>query len=542
MQLVFGDYVLDRERRELRRGSEQIALEPQVFDVLTHLVQNRDRVVTKDDLIASVWEGRIVSDSTLTSRINAARRAVGDRGDRQAIIKTYARKGFRFVGDVRIGGDGDRSSGPAEQGEIAPAAALPHADASVEDEGRRLGAALKWGGRPSVAVLPFSNLSGDPEQEYFSDGITEDIITALSRHRSLAVITRNGNFASKGAGGDLRQAGLTLGAEYLVEGSVRKAGERVRISTQLVETEGGRQLWAERYDRDLQNLFALQDEITTTIAARIEPEVGLAERLRVERKAVPALHAWDFFRLGTKHFYKSTPADNLEAQRLFRRAIELDPNLAEAYGYLSYAVVLSMVYFDAEPNEERLAEAVAIGSKGVELDDQDGLIRFMYGRALLATKAYGDALAELETAVELNPCLAVGYCGLGDSLAYEGRITEAIPYFQKAIELSPYDPLRWAFYSYRALAHIFAQDFELASDWAQKATRVPNAHYWAFAHRVSALGHLDRPEDLHAATNELLQRKPDFSCSFALKRLFYVKNPDQLELYIEGLRRARIPE
>jgi TolB-like protein/DNA-binding winged helix-turn-helix (wHTH) protein len=542
VQLVFGDYVLDRERRELRRGSEQIALEPQVFDVLIHLAQHRDRVVTKDDLIASVWAGRIVSDSTLTSRVNAARKAVGDRGDRQAVIKTYARKGFRFVGEVRIGGDGDGRSGPAERGESAAAAAIPPADASVADQGRRPGAALRWGGRPSVAVLPFSNLSGDPEQEYFSDGITEDIITALSRHRSLAVITRNGNFASKGAGGDLRQAGLTLGAEYLVEGSVRKAGERVRITTQLVETEGGRQLWAERYDRDLHNLFALQDEITTTIAARIEPEVGLAERLRVERKAVPALHAWDFFRLGTKHFYKSTPADNLEAQRLFRRAIELDPDLAEAYGYLSYAIVLSMVYFEAEPTEERLAEAVVIGRKGVELDDQDGLIRFMYGRALLATKAYGDALAELETAVELNPCLALSYCGLGDSLACEGRITEAIPYFQKAIELSPYDPLRWAFYSYRALAHIFAQDFALASDWAQKATRVPNAHYWAFAHRVSALGHLDRPEDLQAATSELLQRKPDFSCGFALKRLFYVKNPDQLELYVAGLRRAGIPE
>ena len=542
MQLVFGDYVLDRERRELSRGSEQIALEPQVLDVLIHLVQNRDRVVTKDDLIACVWDGRIVSDSTLTSRVNAARRAVGDSGDRQEVIKTYARRGFRFLGAVQIAGDGDGSSGPVERGEIAPAAALPQADASVADEGRRPDAALKWGGRPSVAVLPFSNLSGDSEQEYFTDGITEDIITALSRHRSLAVITRNGNFASQSAGGDLRQAGLTLGVEYLVEGSVRKAGERVRITTQLVETEGGRQLWAERYDRDLQNLFALQDEITTTIAARIEPEVGAAERLRVERKAVPALHAWDFFRLGTKHFYKSTPADNLEAQRLFRRALEIDPNLAEAYGYLSYATVLSMVYFEAELNEERLAEAVVIGRKGVELDDQDGLIRFMYGRALLATKAYGDALAELETAVELNPCLAVSYCGLGDSLAYEGRITEAIPYFQKAIELSPYDPLRWAFYAYRALAHIFAQEFELASDWAQKATRVPNAHYWAFAHRVSALGYLDRPKELHTATNELLQRKPDFSCSFALKRLFYVKSRDQLELYIEGLRRAGIPE
>src|SRR5262249_46321656 len=247
------------------------------------------------------------------------------------------------------------------------------------------------------------------------------------------------------------------------------------------------------------------------------------------------------FRLGTKHFYKSTAADNLEAQRLFRRAIELDPSLAEAYGYLSYSIVLSMVYFDAEPSEERLNEAVAIGRKGVEHDDQDGLIRFMYGRALLAQKAYEHALAELLTAVDLNPCLAITYCGLGDSLTYEGRISEAIPYFQKAIDLSPYDPLRWAFRSYRALAHIFAREFELAFDWAQKATRVPNAHYWAFAHRVSALGHLERSEELRVATRELLQRKPDFSCSFARKQLFYVKRADQLELYVEGLRKAGMP-
>ncbi len=545
MQLAFGDYVLDGARRELRRGSEQIALEPQVFDVLLYLVQNRERLVTKDDLIAAVWNGRIVSESTLTSRIAAARKTIGDSGEQQALIKTYARKGFRFVGEVRTSREGDGGAGPPAQTQTVPAAPLLGADPdTAADQARRpasSGAALKWGGRPAVAVLPFNNLSGDPEQEYFSDGITEDIITALSKYRSLAVIARNSSFAFKGAGGDVRQVGLTFGSEYLVEGSVRKIGQRIRITTQLVETESGRQLWAERYDRDLQDLFALQDEITTTIAARIEPEVSAAERLRVERKAVPALHAWDMFRLGTKHFYKSTAADNLEAQRLFRRAIELDPNLADAYGYLSYAIVLSMMYFEAEPNEARLTEAIAIGRKGVELDDQDGLIRFMYGRALLAGKAYGDALAELETAVELNPCLAVSYCGLGDSLAYEGRISEAIPYFQRAIELSPYDPLRWAFYSYGALAHIFAREFELACEWAQRATRVPNAHYWAFAHRVAALGHLEYSEDLRVAIGELLQRKPDFTCSFARKRLFYVKNPDQLELYLDGLGKAGIP-
>jgi TolB-like protein/Tfp pilus assembly protein PilF len=531
LQLAFGDFVLDPDRRELRQGSSQIAMEPQVFDVLLHLIRNRDKVVTRDDLIEAVWNGRIVSESTLTSRVNAARKAVADSGVQQALIKTYPRRGFRFVADVRA----IDAASPETTSEAAAG------NAHKKEAAVGPGPGADWGGRPSIAVLPFKNLSADVEQDYFSDGITEDIITALSKYRSLVIIARNSSFAFKEAGDDVRQVGLTLGTDYMVEGSVRKIGHRVRITAQLVETEGGRQLWAERYDRDLEDLFALQDEITTTIAARVEPEIGAADRLRAERKAVPALHAWDFFRLGTKHFYKSTSADNLEAQRLLRRAIELDPNLAEAYGYLCYALVLSMIYFDSEPNEEQLDEAIAVGRKAVELDDKDGLLRFMYGRALLARRAYADALAELETAVELNPSLAVAYCGLGDSLAYEGRISEAIPYFQKAIDLSPHDPLRWAFCSYRALAHIFAREFESANEWALRATRVPNAHYWAFAHRVSALGHLERPDERATAVTDLLQRKPDFSRSFARKRLFYLKDPSQLDLYLEGLKRAGIP-
>jgi TolB-like protein/Tfp pilus assembly protein PilF len=538
LQLAFGEYVLDPDRRELKRGPNQIAMEPQVFDVLMYLIRNRDRVVTKDDLIEAVWNGRIVSESTLTSRVNAARKAVADSGEQQALIKTYPRRGFRFVADVQAV---DGVSPEKAHREMAGAPVANESVANTHAQPIGSGSGVDWGGRPSIAVLPFKNLSGDPEQDYFSDGLTEDIIAALSKYRSLVIIARNSSFAFREAGGDIRQVGLTLGTDYLVEGSVRKLGPRVRITARLVETESGRQLWAERYDRDLQDLFSLQDEITTTIAARVEPEIGAADRLRAERKAIPALHAWDFFRLGTKHFYKATAADNLEAQRLLRRAIELDPNLAEAYGYLCYALVLSMIYFDAEPNDEQLNEAIAIGRKAVELDDKDGLLRFMYGRALLARRAYGDAIAELETAVQLNPSLAVTYCGLGDSLAYEGRISEAIPYFQKAIDLSPHDPLRWAFYSYRALAHIFAREFESANEWAVRATRVPNAHYWAFAHRVSALGHLERPDEQATGVNDLLQRKPDFSCSFARKRLFYLKDPDQLELYLEGLRRAGIP-
>ena len=530
MQFVFAGCVLDGDKREFTRHSEPIAMEPQVFDLLLFLLQNRDRVVSRDDLITAVWNGRIVSESTLSTRITAARKAIGDTGEDQILIKTYPRKGIRFVGDLQMVGVSRPDE--QEQGPAAPSSSVQRVST----------APIEWGGRPSVAVLPFNNLSDDAEQDYFSDGITEDIITALSKYRSLAVIARNSSFAFKGAGGDTRSAGLTLGADYLVDGSVRKAADRVRVTTQLVETETGRQLWAERYDRDLKELFALQDEITTAIAGRIEPEVGAAERMRAERKAVPALHAWDFFRLGTKHFYKSTPADNREAQRLFRRAIELDPNLAEAYGFLSYAIVVSMTYFDNEPSEDILQEALAAGRKAVELDEQDALMRFTYGRALLAAKAYGDAIAELEIAIDLNPYLAPNYCGLGDSLAYEGRFDEAIPYFRKAIELSPHDPLRWAFYSYGALAHIFAQQFDVAAEWAYKATRVPNAHYWPFAHRVSALGHLQNQDDLPTAKADLLQRKPDFSCAFARRRLFYVRDSAQLDLYVQGLRQAGIKD
>lgn len=518
---LFEGHSLDVERRELRLGSEQVALEPQVFDLLAYLVQNRDRVLTKDDLIAAVWGGRIVSESTLTSRINAVRKAVGDTGGEQRLVRTYARKGIRFIGEVREAPD------PPQVERGAPSAL-------AQPQNTR--------GKPCIAVLPFDNLSADPEQEYFSDGITEDIIAALSKHRSLLVIARSSAFSLKRNDRDVRRIGTDLGANYIVQGSVRRIGPQVRITAQLVETEGGQHIWMEQYDRGLQEIFEVQDAITAAIAARLEPEIGNAERARVDRKSPQIFDAWDFFRLGTKHFYKSTADDNREAQRLFRRAIDLDPTLAEAHGFLSYSIVLSMIYFDAEPDDGLLDEAVAIARKGAEIDDRDASIRFMYGRALLARGSHREALAELEIAASLNPNLAVIYCGLGDSLAYEGRVSEAIPYFQRAIELSPHDPLRWAFYSYRALAHMFAREFELAEDWARKATRVPNCHYWGFSHRVAALGYLQRADELDEALTELRNINPDVTCKMVQRRLFYLKNPSQVALYIEGLRQAGVPE
>jgi TolB-like protein len=278
MQFHFGNHVLDVGRRELRHGSEPIAVEPQVFDLLLYLLQNRDRVASKDDLIASIWGGRIVSASTLTSRIKSARNAVGDSGRDQKLIRTIARKGFRFVGAVSIQEDGAE---PAFGNRKPP---------YIHEQSRP---ALSPPDRPTIAVLPFVNMSGDPDQAYFSDGISEDIITALSKLRWFFVIARNSSFIFKGRAVHMKQVAEELGVGYVVEGSVRKDGDRVRITTQLSDAATGTQIWAERYDRDLVDVFAVQDEITEAIVAAIEPQLYAAENFRANRKPPDNMDAWD---------------------------------------------------------------------------------------------------------------------------------------------------------------------------------------------------------------------------------------------------------
>jgi adenylate cyclase len=538
-RVIFGGYRFDRSTGRLWSGKREVRLTPKATAVLGALVTRAGELVTKEDLLRSVWRDTAVSDDALTSCVQELRKALADNAKQPRFIETRHRRGYRFIARVS---EATSKEPKADSRSLSRTPKDRWTDLNPDAAGpAKTGAGLsEIRGRPTVAVLPFNNVSGHTDQEYFTEGITEDIITALSKHRSLLVIARTSTFAFKGRSIDARPAGMDLGADYVVEGSVDKSGQRLRIRARLIEGDVGRQVWAERYDRKLEDVFDVQDEITTAIAARIEPEVGSVERLRAERKSPEAFRAWDFFHLGMKHFYKSTVEDNVEAQRLLRCAIELDPTLAQAHAWLSYAIVLSMIYFDADPDDQRLDVAVMLAKKGVELDDQDAVTHFGYGRALLARKAYEDALAELESAAELNPTLAIAYCGLGDSLAYEGRIEEAIPYFEKAISLSPYDPHRWAFYSYRALAHLFAGQFGHALDWAQKAIRVPNCHYWPFAHRVSALGHLQQVDATRAAKAELLQRKPEFSCAFARRRLFFIKNPAHLELYIEGLLKAGI--
>jgi adenylate cyclase len=537
-EVTFGRYRFVPATGRLFSGKQEVRLTPKAAAVLSTLMAHRGQPVTRDQLFASVWRDTAVSDDALTSCIKELRRAFGDDSKRPHVIETRHRRDYRFMQDIA------ESGGPLPAG--APNSPTPARVSSAAARVAPVRAApdttARIAGRPIIAVLPFDNMSGDPAQDYFSDGMTEDIVTALAKHRSMLVVARSSTCAFRGHGTDVREVGVKLAADYVVEGSVANLGGRLRVNVRLVETQDGRHVWAERYDRTVERLFDVQDEITAAIAARIEPEVATAERRRVETRQPPQLGAWDLFHLGHKHFYLFANADNEEAQRLFRRAIDVDPTFAAAYAWLSCAMVLGMLYFDVEPDDTVMDEAIALARRGVELDDQDALTHCAYGRALLTRGTCADALAEFEAALQLNPHLAVVYCGLGDSLAYEGRFADAIPLFEKAINLSPYDPQRWAFYSYRALAHLFAGEFCAAFDWSTRATRVPNCHYWPFAHRVSALGHLQDAEGLERARSELLRRKPEFSCAFAERRLFYVKNAAHLERYLDGLRKAGLPE
>jgi TolB-like protein len=278
-------------------------------------VQNRERVVSKDDLIASVWGGRIVSDSTLTSRINAARKALGDSGGEQKLIRTVPRKGLRFVGTVLAQADG-----------IEPAHATGLPGDEIREPARP---ALPLPDRPAIAVLPFVNMSGDPEQEYFSDGISEDIITALSKLRWFFVIARNSSFIYKGKAVHMKQVAEELGVGYVVEGSVRKGGDRVRITAQLNDVATGSHLWAERYDRGLADVFAVQDEITEAIVAAIEPQLYAAENFRAQRKPPDSLDAWDLVMRALSHYWRVTRQDNVVAQALLEKATAIDPNYGQ---------------------------------------------------------------------------------------------------------------------------------------------------------------------------------------------------------------------
>jgi TolB-like protein len=517
LQFFFDDHRLDTDRRELHRGSEAIAMEPQVFDLLIYLVENRDRVVSKDDLIASIWSGRSVSDSTLTSRINAARKAVGDSGEEQRLIRTVARKGLRFVAEVRTqilvadnvqGGDFQESSRPA----------LPLPD------------------KPAIAVLPFTNMTGDPQQEYFSDGISEDIITALSRLRWFFVIARNSSFVYKGKAVHIKQVAEELGVGYVVEGSVRRSGDRVRITAQLNDVATGSHLWAERYDRDLADVFAVQDEITDAIVTAIEPQLYAAENFRARRKPPDSMDAWDLVMRALSHYWRVTRQDNVVAQALLEKATAIDPYYGQAHGVLAASHTFGAhMGWDDMARVTPIAERAA--AKAIEADGEDPWAHYALGCVYLFARRFEDSLAAFETALQLNPnfSLAQGYYGL--TLAYAGRWKDADLAARRALRLSPRDPFSAIYCGVNSYAQFVGRNYAEAMRLAREGIRQRSD--FVGAHRVltAAAGMAGEREIAAAALKELCRAQPNISLAWIAREMPIMLDSDR-EHYLEGFRRA----
>ena len=299
--------------------------------------------------------------------------------------------------------------------------------------------------KPSIAVLAFDNLSGDPDQEYFADGVADDIITALSKFRWFFVIARNSSFSYKGTSVDLTQVARELGVRFVIEGSVRKAGSRVRINAELIEGTTGNHVWAERYDRELTDIFELQDEMTETIVGAIEPELASIVRTHARQKPTDNLDAWDHHQRGLWHLWKFTNDDSDEAEVHFRHAIALDAGFGPAHAGLAVLLHYRMLFDITDSPDEDLQEALLAGERAIAEDGQDPFAHFALGRVQTALGNSDRAIAELEKAVELNPNFALAYYGLGTALVYAGRGREAVPHFHRAIRQSPHDPAMWAF-------------------------------------------------------------------------------------------------
>jgi len=669
----FEDFSLDTARRELRRGGMLISLQPQVFDLLEYAIRNRERVVSKDDLLAAVWNGRIVSESTLSTRINAARSAIGDSGEEQRLLRTAHGKGIRFVGavreeeetirklaaifaadvagysrlmgqdevgtlrrltacrailDERIAAYRGRIFGSAGDSVVADfasaidavqsAVAVQEALAGEEQMRFRIGVhigdvlvqgqnlfgdgvniaarlealaepggicvsgvvrdqigtklplaftdlgeqqvkniahpirAYRIGGasatvaaptslplpdKPSIAVLPFQNLSGDTEQEYFADGMVEEIITALSHYPSLFVIARNSSFTYKGRAVDVKQVGRELGVRYALEGSVRRVGNRVRITAQLVEAEAGNHVWAERYDRDLTDIFALQDEITQAVTIAITPAIADAEQRRAIRKPPGNLDAWAAYQRGLWHFSKGT-ADNVAlAEKFYQQAMDLDSTFAGSYTGLAYAYWRAAGVFGMRSLDEAENLAEALVRRAVALDGNDAEARTCFGHLLMRRGDYAGALAEIERALAISPNLADAHEALGSVLTRSGHPTEGRIAVEKCIRLDPRNPNNNLQLLVITISYYLAGEYDAAVEAAKRGIRAYPDHSNQYRWLAAALGQTGRIEEAKEVLAKAIAIAPAAFDMFVRRRVPWHRPEDHAHM-VEGLRKA----
>jgi TolB-like protein len=520
----FGNFVLDTGRRELRHGGALVAVEPQVFDLLTFLIGARDRVVSRDDILDAVWHGRIVSEATLSSRLNAARTSIGDTGAEQRLIRTLPRKGVRFVGDVR---------------EVAEPAPEPTAGAAPPE----VGTAVRTGPRlPAVAVLPFANLSGDPEQAYFADGMTEEIITALSRISGLFVIARTSSFSYRGKAVDVRQVGRELGVGYVLEGSVRRSREQLRITGQLVDAVSGANLWSDRFDGDPLDVFELQDRVAESVAAAIEPTLQIAEigRLQHDRPARP--DAYDLLLRAYALFAEFTATGMEAALACLEQSLALDPDYVPAMAAAAYCRAQCHFQGWAKQDDSVRAEAVTLAWNAVERGPNDAQVLWMAAFAIwnMAETGHEKARDLFRRSLLINPNSAMALTLAAWIETMCGNQHTGREMVARAQGLNPRDPRGWLMSGVMAIAAVIDENYAEALKWAEQA--LGQNRRFAVALRVSAvalvkLGQQDRARH---AVQQLLAIEPELTISGFFSRI-PVPLESMAKTYAEALTAAGLP-
>jgi len=522
-----GPFRLDTEAGILFRGTDPVALGPRAIALLRMLVERPGVPVSKDALIEAVWVGLAVGENNLAVQIAALRRVLGTAAGGESWIETLPRRGYRYVGAV----------GLADQPAAVSAASVAMTAGALD---------LVLPSQPSIAVLPFQNMTGDPEQEYFADGMVEEITTALSRFRSLFVIARNSSFTYKGRSVNVKQVGRELGVRYVLEGSVRKAESRLRISGQLIDASTGAHLWADRVDGSLADVFDLQDQVASSVVGAIAPRLERAEIDRARRKPTESLGSYDYYLRGMASYHLPPFANResaAEALRLFSRAIDLDPQFATAYAMAAYCYAMrkgggSMVDLVGES-----AEAARLARRAIALGEDDALA-FGTGGFVLAYVAsdLDGSVALIDRAIALNPNLAAAWFYGGYIELWLGEPDAAIERFARAMRLSPVDPTLPRMQAATADAHFHAGRYDEAAAWAAIALRDAPDHHNAL--RISAASNAlaGRPERAAGSMARLRQLDPALRVSTLKWSQGPYRQPEDVARYEEALRKAGLPE
>ena len=505
----FGEFELDLARAELRADGQPCPLEPQVFALLALLVENRERLVSKDELVEKVWDGRVVTDAAIASRVKSARQALGDSGREQRYIRTVHSRGFRFVAEVKAARDEVEPPASATPG--WPDAGLP-GTVPLQD---RLA-------RPSIAVLPFRIMGNPGRYAAISDALPHDLILELSRLRWLFVTARGSSFRLRDGDADVGEVGRLLGVRYCLSGSVELAGRSLTVAVELADTRDASVVWADRFAGRLDDVHRVREEIRARILAALELQIPLHEAHLARLTVTEDLDAWSAYHLGLQHMYRFNRTDNAAASALFQRAVALDPGFARAHAGLSFVHFQTAFMRHTDDLAGEIARARQYAERGLDLDPLDPFVNFTMGRTFWLEGDLDRSLGWLERSTSISPNYAQGIYARAWTETLAGRGLEGRGHVDLAMRLSPLDPLYYAMVGTRAFTHMMLGEDALAADWADRAARSPGAHV-LIAMIASAAHALAGDEaraaawaDVVRARNPALERA-DFFRAFPIK-------------------------